>query len=175
MPLTTHRATHTPEFRAWQAMKSRCANPRSKSYKDYGGRGITFCDRWKSFQGFFEDMGMRPVGGTLERIDNNAGYGPSNCRWATPAEQGVNKRNNRRLTFNGETLTLSQWVRRTGIAKNTLRNRLAAGWPIEIALTRGFSQGQRNVIRNERAFAQPALLTDRIQPVRRPTLRLRKS
>jgi hypothetical protein len=83
---------YTPESRSWQAMKNRCLNPRGGDYKDYGGRGISVCDRWLSFESFYEDMGPRPIGTSIERIDNSGNYEPGNCKWATPAEQHANKR-----------------------------------------------------------------------------------
>lgn len=94
------------------------------------------CKRWNVFESFFADMGARPSPRhTLDRIDNSRGYEPENCRWATPAQQGENKRNNRLIEFNGERLSLGAWCRRLGMKKSTLRNRLGNGWPVERALT----------------------------------------
>ena len=91
---STHRLSYTPEYDVWIAMKQRCQNPNVKQYQDYGGRGITVCQRWvESFQAFIEDMGRRPNGAaTLERQDNDCGYTPGNCIWATRAQQALNKR-----------------------------------------------------------------------------------
>lgn len=115
-------------------MRARCNNPKHRRYPDYGGRGIGVDPRWDRFENFFADMGPRPEGMTLERIDNDKGYTPGNCRWATRAEQATNKRNNRVLTYQGETMCTADWARKLGVNVQLLRNRLHRGWPIERVL-----------------------------------------
>ena len=116
-------------------MRCRCRNPRDKSYHSYGGRGIACCERWDLFENFHDDMGPCPAGASLERIDNNDDYCPENCRWATPLEQGRNKRNNHILTFRGESKCLTAWAEEMGLDYRTLLARLRAGWTVERALT----------------------------------------
>lgn len=120
-------------------MIARCYNPNVEKYPDYGGRGIVVCDRWRGeggFELFLEDMGGRPVGASIERIDNDGPYSPENCRWATQMEQCNNRRSNRTLTFRGRSQTVSQWAREVGLNRGTLNERLELGWSVSDALTR---------------------------------------
>jgi len=122
---TTHGSYGTPEYRVWRGMKDRCFNPNSASYADYGGRGITVCDKWvNSFQAFLADMGPRPDGASIDRIDNNKGYESGNCRWADRITQARNKRNNSLIEHEGETRTLSEWAERAGMPAWKLSQRL---------------------------------------------------
>lgn len=123
----------TTEYITWKEMKRRCYNPRNSQYHLYGGRGIVICDRWRtSFVNFLSDMGLKPFPeATIDRIDNNGPYSPSNCRWATKLEQGQNTRKARVLTYNGETMTLRAWARKLGITHRTLSVRIERGWPPE--------------------------------------------
>lgn len=133
----THGLREAPIYGVYHAMRSRCENQNSKRFADYGGRGITVCDRWKeSIQNFVDDMGEQPTSATVERIDNNKGYSPDNCRWATRTEQGRNKRNNRVIEYDGKHLTLSEWAERTGIKRATIQRRLDnLKWSTHLALT----------------------------------------
>jgi hypothetical protein len=126
-PHVKHGASKTRAYGTWLAIKQRCFNPRAFAYKDYGGRGITVCDRWLNFDNFLADMGQPGPGETIERIDNDAGYEPGNCRWATRREQQNNRRSNRRLTVKGETHTIAEWSRISGVHHNTLTQRIDAG------------------------------------------------
>lgn len=111
----------TPEYVAWLHMKSRCYNENNDSYGRYGGRGITVCERWlESFENFFADIGKRPEGMSLERIDNSQGYTPQNCKWATVFEQANNKRNNFFVIWEGQKFTLANLARATGANYGTL-------------------------------------------------------
>lgn len=127
---------HVSEYRTWADMPSRCSNPRHQAWPDYGGRGIDVCQRWRdSFQAFLADMGPRPDGMWLDRKDNDGPYSPDNCRWATPTEQANNKRSNRRISIDGRTQTLAEWVRELGLNYRTVKSRLNVGhWTPEEAL-----------------------------------------
>lgn len=122
-------------YSRWSAMWQRCENPKYKQFADYGGRGITVCERWRDFAAFLEDMGEPPEGMTLDRIDNSRGYEPANCRWVTRSEQQMNKRNNRLLEKDGVSMPVTAWARKLGMKPNTIRSRLRYGWTVDRVLT----------------------------------------
>lgn len=130
----THRLAGTPTHRIWVQMKQRCDNPKNKSYRHYGARGVTVCDRWReSFENFLTDMGERPTSEhSINRIDNNGNYEPSNCHWATREEQANNTRKNRKIEYKGKTRNLIQLSRALGINRTTLESRIrTARFPLE--------------------------------------------
>lgn len=126
-----------PEYVIWQGMKKRCYNDACRSWKSYGGRGIRVCDEWRdSFDAFFRDMGPRPTAQhSLDRIDVNGHYEPSNCRWVLRKQQANNKQSTVRLTLGGKTHTIGEWAEITGIPYRTIALRLKLGWTVERALT----------------------------------------
>lgn len=123
--------THIREYATWQNIKRRCLTPGSSHYANYGGRGITVCQEWQvSFEAFYRDMGAKPSPNhSIDRIDNNGNYEPSNCRWATRLEQMNNTRANRRVEIDGRTQTLMEWAREMDIGDRAVL-RLAQGLPI---------------------------------------------
>lgn len=130
--LHTKGKTKTPEYHSWCSMNQRCNNPNDPSFAFYGGRGITICERWTDFSNFFADMGARPKGTTLDRLDSDRGYSPENCRWATKRQQQNNRRSNVFIEMDGETLTLTEWCSRLGRNYRTVRARIIRGWnPVE--------------------------------------------
>lgn len=130
-----HDMHKSPTYKSWIAMRQRCYNPKIKHWNKYGGRGISICKRWDEFENFLADMGEKPEGKSLDRIDVNGNYEPDNCRWATQKTQQRNRRDNNTLTYQGETLTLQAWSEKTGITFEALRGRYRKGWPAELALT----------------------------------------
>jgi len=118
---TVLRGPKNPLYRIWVGMMSRCNNKDHKSYKNYGARGISVCDRWYDFEKFAEDIVHRPSDQhTIDRIDNNGNYSPDNCKWSTWEEQNNNARGNRPITYKNKTLNLSQWARYLNVTHNKL-------------------------------------------------------
>lgn len=128
------RGRKSRTYKVWSGMLARCQIKSATGYKNYGGRGISVCERWQSFEKFAADMGDPPSAThTVERIDNNGNYEPGNCRWATRLEQGANKRNNRIVEHGCLSMTVAEWSRHLGISKSTLIEALGKH-PIEYAL-----------------------------------------
>lgn len=129
----------TPEYRTWTAMKYRCSNPRCKMWPDYGGRGIKVCDRWSaSFEAFLADMGPRPDGHSLDRIDNDGNYEPGNCRWASKREQAANRRSTVLVDHAGQSIPLKEACRQIGIRSRyaVIHSRMKRGESFEQAISR---------------------------------------
>lgn len=124
-----HAKRNSPEYRVWSQMLMRCTNPRAPNFIAYGGAGVSVCERWaRSFVAFLADMGERPAGTTLDRINNDGNYEPGNCRWATPREQAINRRTTRMVEIDGLRLSLTDHARRIGISDTALHYRLRMGF-----------------------------------------------
>jgi hypothetical protein len=124
----THGKWGSKEWNSWDHMKRRCSNLNDQNYPNYGGRGITVCERWLKFENFYADMGDAPTKAhSLDRIDVNGNYEPTNCRWATNKEQQNNRTDNKILTIDGESKTVSQWAEFTGLPISTIWSRINNG------------------------------------------------
>ena len=147
----THGMSGTPEYQAWHDMKRRCFNHNTKQYLDWGGRGITVCDRWLDFENFLADMGSRPTSKhSLDRIDNDGDYSAENCKWATKAEQQNNKRNNKPLIkIDDVTLTITQWAKKMGYGEMVIQGRLNLGWSDYDAVMTPVETGKLITIEND--------------------------
>lgn len=133
---TKHGKSFTREYRAWRGMKDRCNNPNIDSYHNYGGRGITYCERWKRFSNFFADMGLCPSENhSLDRSNVNGNYEPKNCRWATLKEQNRNKRVNRYIIIGGVTRCVQEWCEIYNIRYGCFYYRTTHGMDEILALT----------------------------------------
>lgn len=132
----THGKSQTPEYRTWCAIKERCDNATSSSYHNYGGRGIKICDTWKhSFETFLKDVGKKPTPQhSIDRINNNGHYEPSNVRWATPKQQSRNNRRNRIIEYKDNKMTIIDAAEAFGLTWSCLHQRIIAGWSVERAL-----------------------------------------
>jgi hypothetical protein len=132
----THGRTHTPEYESWAQMRHRCSNPNHHAFARYGGRGIRVCARWDSFEIFLADMGQRPSPKhSLDRVDNDGNYEPSNCRWATRLQQSRNSSSTRPIEWRGVRRPVSEWAETLGVTPDLLYNRLHAGWTTDRAFT----------------------------------------
>ena len=123
-------------YSVWIHMLNRCNNPINSSYSNYGGRGIVVCERWRIYENFLKDMGEKPNGNTLDRIDNNGNYELGNCRWVTMKVQQNNKRNNRKVNYMGKDMTISQLSERCGVNRGTLIYRIKKGMTVEEAVSK---------------------------------------
>lgn len=131
----THGAADTPLYEVWCGIRARCQNPNHSAFANYGGRGITLCERWSDFRSFVEDMGDRPSPAhSIERKDNDVGYEPSNCVWATRREQARNRRTNHLVVLNGKTMCLFDALAKVGLDNTTFYRRIARGWSESRAL-----------------------------------------
>lgn len=127
---------HSREYWVWADMKGRCLNPKHNAFANYGGRGISVCERWMMFANFAEDMLPRPEGSMLDRINNNGPYSPENCRWATRTEQNSNRRSCIYVQHGSDTVTLKEYCRRAGLPYRPIVKRIQnRGWPIAAALS----------------------------------------
>lgn len=135
-----------PEYGTWLSMKTRCYNEKYHGFHNYGGRGITVCPEWlHDFDKFLEDMGPRPEGCTIDRIDNNQGYSKANCRWATDIEQHNNTSRNVYYPFNGEQKTIAEISALVGIGVTVIRKRIHQyGWDIESATNKPVRPKKKN-------------------------------
>jgi len=136
-----------PVYRTWCSMIARCEDVNCEDFPRYGGRGISICSEWRaSFEIFLADMGLPPSRNhSIDRIDNNEGYRPGNCRWAIKRVQANNTRRNVRLTFQGKTRTLSEWSEILGLPYVGLAHRIRRGWSVDLALTKPFRDGKTKV------------------------------
>lgn len=136
-----HGLCLTPEYVAWQNMRARCENPEHKAYRNYGGRGITVCRRWRRFASFVADVGIRPSKDhSIDRKDNNGNYEPGNVRWATKEEQQNNRSTSIFIVFGSRRLTITQWERILGLRKGTLMRRMGRRIPLTAALLTPYGQ-----------------------------------
>ncbi|TAA11251.1 hypothetical protein EA658_16440 [Pseudoxanthomonas winnipegensis] len=165
-----HGLSYSAEYRAWQTMRYRCTVPTSPAWKDYGGRGITVCEAWLDDPTqFYRDMGPKPSPKhELDRIDNDAGYSPENCRWALRADNCRNRRSSHRIEHAGETLTIAGWAERTGLAESLLHARLKLGWDAERMLT---TPARQKAAKGEAAHQQRHPCADCGKPVHLESIR----
>ena len=141
--VTKHGKRYSGVYGSWRAMKRRCNDKKYPQYYNYGGRGITYSTEWESFENFYKDMGDRPEGMTLDRIDNDKSYSKENCRWATKEEQMNNTRCSTHIEYHGETKSITEWSKELGMDRHTFEYRLKT-WPIEKVFTKPVRNCGRN-------------------------------
>lgn len=157
MKRTLHGLSRKPEYAIWCGMKTRCYNKNFRFYSYYGGRGIAVCDRWlESFSNFYKDMGSRPPGTSIDRKDNNLGYSPENCVWATKKEQGANRRGRHLITAMGETKAMGEWANLSGLSVETIWWRINSGWDATEAVTFKVGEAGYGLQRKARLHAAAA-------------------
>ena len=151
----THGKSRSRTYRSWAMMLQRCTNPNYTDFPKYGGAGITVSKEWsESFEAFLSDLGERPIGKSLDRINGSLGYFKGNCRWATSREQNQNLKSNQLITFRGETKCIAEWVRAIGLPCSTIKNRLNRGWTAEETLAiPSANHFPIKVIREKRMYA----------------------
>ena len=145
-----------PEYFTWASMKQRCLNPKTSGFKNYGGRGVSVCERWiQSFDAFLSDMGEKPSPKhSIDRFpDTNGNYEPSNCRWATMEEQQNNKTTNLILSLNGVEITVAQWAKKLGFKRSLIHGRMERGWSVEKALTTPITPNGRMITHNGKTMS----------------------
>jgi hypothetical protein len=153
---STHGMYGTPTHKSWTAMRGRVAG-RLSDPRYYAAEGVTMCKQWEDFSAFFADMGVRPEGMTLDRIDNSKGYEPGNCRWATKEQQIENRRNTRWIEYQGARLSVTQWSIKTGLKAKTILYRLdGLGWPVSDALNpaHNFRYVKNGVLKTTKKYQQ---------------------
>jgi hypothetical protein len=126
--MLNQKKSKTRMYNIWSHMKARCFRKTHSKYKNWGGRGITVCERWLNFENFLSDMGEAPKGLSIERIDNDGNYEPSNCRWATIQEQNKNRTTKRLITANGKTQSVIEWCQELGVKRSFLNSRIIRNW-----------------------------------------------
>jgi hypothetical protein len=129
-----HGMKNTPTWGSWSSMRNRCQNPKNAAFHNYGGRGISVCDRWQVFENFLADMGERPSGTSIDRVDNQGNYEPKNCRWASVSAQARNRRTSRVIPTPVGDMLLCEAAQKFGIRRDTISYRLKAGWTVAKAL-----------------------------------------
>lgn len=147
----THGESHsvggkaTKEWRAWFNLRQRCNNPNAMQYSNYGGRGIKVCERWNDYNNFLKDMGRCPkTCSSIDRIDNDGDYTPSNCRWTSNKEQSINRRSTKLVTVNGITLCCRDWAKLNNLAPTTISERVKRGWTLQSAVSIPADLGNRH-------------------------------